>query len=60
MGKKKYKITVVAKRESDILGMLEENRQDHMVQLLQMDFDFLQITIEEIKDGIESTNTSKT
>jgi hypothetical protein len=50
---KKYKITVIAQRIGDLLDMQERNRQDHMVQLLQMDFESVIIHIKELED--EST-----
>ena len=42
---KKYKITVVAEREDELLGMLQQNQQDHMIQFLQMGFHSININI---------------
>ena len=46
----KVKVTLVAERETTIIDILEKNRQDHIVQILQLGYDSITVTLEKVED----------
>jgi len=55
----KTKVTVIAERETDILNIMEKNRQDHIVQLLNLGYDSVTVIFEK-NECIEPTDSKKT
>lgn len=53
-GKKtmKVRVTVTAERETNIQDILEVNRQDHIVQILQLGYDSVTVNFEKVSDDI--------
>jgi hypothetical protein len=46
----KVRVMIVAERETTIQDILEINRQDHIVQILQLGYDLVTVSFEKVKD----------
>ena len=46
----KVRVTITAERESTITDLMEKNRQDHIVQILQLGYDSVTVSFEKVND----------